>query len=143
MTQEFSFDEEAEFLDKLRDLVEDGVSQKNITVVSPYPLEKADEILDSPPSRLRFFTLIGAITGLIVGFAFTIYTVQSWPLITGGKPHIATPAFLIIAFELTILFGALASFVGFLLLAKLPQIKGIIAPKEYGNQFVILVESEE
>ena len=82
MTQEFLFEDKIEFLNKLQELVKRGVAQRDIMVMSPYPVEEADEILHSPPSRLRFFTLIGAITGLIVGFAFTmldhILSVASW-----------------------------------------------------------------
>jgi hypothetical protein len=90
---------------------------------------------------VRFFALGGGITGLVAGFAFTIYTVKSWPLITGGKPLVSTPAFLIIAYELTILFGALVSFFGFILLARLPALRKIFAPKEeFTNKFEILVK---
>jgi len=51
--------------------------------------------------------------------------------------------FLIIAFALTILFGALSTFLGFLLLSRLPSPRGIRSEVEYGNAFVILVEDGE
>jgi len=140
MKQEYWFDDENLFLDKLQELIKSGISKRDIKVVMPHPVHGIDEILHIPPSKLRLFTLIGAITGTITGFAFTIYTVLSWPLITGGKPLVSIPAFVIIAFELTILFGALASFSGFLILSKLPSVKRIISPKEYGNKFVILID---
>ena len=75
-----------------------------------------------PVSPVRIFTLVGAVFGCIVGFAFPIYTVYDWPLITGGMPLISIPAFVVIAFELTILFGAIGGMVGFLILARLPSI---------------------
>ena len=74
--------------------------------------------------------------------AFTIYTVLSWPLMVGGKPIVSIPAFVIIAFELTILFGALATLTGFLILAGLPSPKGIAGPEDYGNRFVLLVSEK-
>jgi len=142
MKQEFLFDKESDFLNKLQSLIESGVNKEDITVISPFPVREIDEILDSAPSKIKFFTLLGAITGLITGFAFTIYTVLSWPIITGGKPIISIPAFVIISFELTILFGALASFLGFLFFSKLPGLKQITSPVEYGNKFVIIVEGK-
>jgi hypothetical protein len=60
----------------------------------------------------------------------------------GGKPIVSIPAFVIIAFELTILFGALATLTGFLILAGLPSPKGIAEPQEYGNRFAIIVSEE-
>ncbi|MGZ8432659.1 MAG: quinol:electron acceptor oxidoreductase subunit ActD, partial [Candidatus Deferrimicrobiaceae bacterium] len=72
-----------------------------------------------------------------------ILTTLSWPLIVGGKPIVSVPPFLIIAFALTILFGALSTFAGFLLLSRLPSLQGIRSEEEYGNAFVILVEDGE
>jgi hypothetical protein len=140
---EYSYPSKAEFLNKLKELIEEGVSRKSISVFTPYPVHEAEELVKEPPSKLKYFTFLGAISGFIAGFAFTIYTALNWPLITGGKPFVSIPAYVIIAFELTILFGALASFAGFLLLAKLPSIKGITAPVEYGNDFVIIVSTPE
>ena len=86
----------------------------------------------------------GVTAGFLSGFAFTIYTVREWPqLITGGKPMVSLPPFTIIAFELTILFGAVVSFLGYLLLSGQPDLKNILDPEEYGNQFAILVEEQK
>ena len=95
------------------------------------------------PSKIKFFALTGAILGLVFGFAFTIYTVLSWPIITGGKPIISVPAFIIIAFELAILFGALASLLGFFFFSGLPGLKQIVSPVEYGDKFVIVIENKQ
>ena len=59
--------------------------------------------------------------GCFAGFALPIYTVLDWPLITGGKPLISIPPFVVIAFELTILFSAIAGVIGFLGLSGLPR----------------------
>jgi hypothetical protein len=89
---------------------------------------------------VRFFALAGAGAGTVTGFAFTILTMTSWPLIVGGKPIVSLPPFLIIAFALTILFGSLSTFLGFLFLARLPSIRTIRSGEDYGNAFVIIVE---
>ncbi len=142
MRREQTFDTAEELVKALKDLVASGTRPEDVQVVTPFHVEEVDEILRAPFSKLRFFTLIGALSGLIIGFAFTIYTVLSWPLMVGGKPIVSIPAFVIIAFELTILFGALATFTGFLLLAGLPSPEGISGRKEYGNRFAVLVEEK-
>jgi len=143
MSQHFVFDEKNVFLNKLRELLKSGVPQKNISVITPYHVHEVDEILVSAPSKLRIFTFAGALLGGIAGFAFPIYTTLSWKINVGGKPVVSIPAFVIIAFELTILFGALATFFGFLLFSKLPVLKQIIDPVDYDKQFVILVKNGE
>jgi hypothetical protein len=140
---EYIFDSQEQLLIKLRELVDGGVPREGIQVLSPHPIEEVDGILREPRSKVKYFTLFGALTGLFVGLAFTIYTVLSWPLMVGGKPIVSIPAFVIIAFELTILFGALATLTGFLLLARLPSPGGIVKPREYGNRFAIVVEGKE
>jgi len=101
----YSFDTREEFLAKLEELVESGVPKKNINTFTPYAVHQAEELLDHSQSPVRFFTGAGAVTGCIAGFAFTIYTVLSWPLVTGGKEVVSINAFIVIAYELMILFG--------------------------------------
>ncbi len=140
MSQKFTFSDKHDFLNKLEQLIHSGISPQQVSVVMPYHVHEVDELLKLPPSPLRFFALIGAITGTVTGFAFTIFTALHYKLITSGKPLISIPPFIIIAFALTILFGSLISFVGFLILSKLPSPKSIAAPEDYGNQFVIVVD---
>jgi len=125
--QHFKFDTKEEFLVKLEELVKSGVPKDNIETYTPYPVHETEHLVDDKPSPVRFFTAIGAVTGLFTGFAFTLYTVFDWPspMITGGKPLASIPAFMVIAYELTILFGVLATFVGFLHFAKVPVIASI------------------
>ncbi|UCF64153.1 MAG: DUF3341 domain-containing protein [bacterium] len=142
MKNQFKFDEKHKFLEKLEELVKSGISTKKINIFTPYPVHEAEEILKIKTSPLRFFTLIGALSGLLFGFFFTSWASMDWPIIRGGKPILSFPAFIIVAFELTILFGGVISFIGYLILSKLPNIKKIQTPEEYGNQFVIHIENE-
>ena len=137
--EKFAFDDQAKFLDKLKELLEAGVPAKKINIFTPYHVHGVEETLKLAQSRVRFFALFGALLGIIAGFAFTIFTVYHWPLITSGKPLISIPPFIIIAFATTILIGSLATFSGFLILAALPSPQNIVAPEEYGNRFVIIV----
>jgi len=138
--EKFAFDDQAGFLNKLKQLIDSGVSAKKISVFMPYHVHGVEEVLELHQSGVRFFALFGALLGTIAGFAFTIFTVYHWPIITSGKPLISIPPFIIIAFATTILIGSLITFGGFLILSALPSPKNIVSTEEYGNQFVILVE---
>lgn len=95
---------------------------QDLQALSPVPHHAIDEALEKPPSPVRVFTLIGCLLGGITGLVLTIATSLHYPLITGGKPIISFPPFLIITFELTILFGGLMTLGGMLLNARLPRV---------------------
>ncbi len=140
MKQEFLFDTYEELLKKWREIQKMGISKKDVEFHVPHPVHGFDEILETPPSKLRYFTLIGAVSGLLFGFWFTIWTAYDWPIITGGKPIASIPAYVVIAYELTILFGCVLSFLGFLFLARMPSVHNIMNAKDYGNKFVMIVD---
>ncbi len=95
----------------------------DLVVFTPVPRHELDHALHEPESPVRIFTLVGGLTGAASGFALGTWTSVDWPLITGGKPIISLPPFVIIAFELTILFGALATVLGLLVAARLPRMR--------------------
>ena len=109
-------------LDAIRKLRDKGFSE--LTVYTPVPVEEIEEEIEKvrPLSKVRLFTLVGALTGTATGFFLTIWTSLQWELVTGGKDPVSFPPFVIIAFELTILFGGLATLVAVLLLGKLPKL---------------------
>lgn len=95
---------------------------RHVTVFSPVPLHVVEEVLDQGPSPVRYFTLGGGLLGALTGMVLTIATSLHYPLITGGKPLVSVPPFLVIAFELAILFGALGTVLGLLLNIRLPHV---------------------
>jgi molybdopterin-containing oxidoreductase family membrane subunit len=100
---------------------------QTVSAYSPVPLEEFEEALTGhglPRSPVRLFTLVGALTGTVSGFALTIWSSLKWGLITGGKPVVSIPPFVVIAFELTILLGGLCTLLGLLVTARLPSVKG-------------------
>ncbi len=122
-----------------------GNNVGEVLVYSPTPNYAIDRALDMKISPVRTFTLVGGVLGCICGFALPIYTVLDWPLITGGKSLISIPAFVVIAFELTILFGAIAGLAGFLGLSGLPSLrrKAVEDPRFSNDRFGVLVTCEE
>ena len=91
----------------------------DLETYSPLPQHELEHALHRPQSPVRLFTLVGGLTGAAAGFALAIWTSLDWPLITGGKPIVSLPPFVIIAFEMTILFGALATVAGLFINARL------------------------
>jgi hypothetical protein len=114
---------------------------KRITVFSPVPSHELEHALHPSESPVRLFTLVGGLTGAATGFAFPTWTSLDWPLITGGKPIISMPAWVITAFELTILFGALSTVAGLFISARLPQrrLLQIYDPSFSSDRFGVLV----
>jgi len=107
----------------IRDLRAQGF--QDFTVYSPIPVEEIEAVVEEnrPVSPVRLFTLIGGLTGMITGFGLTIWSALKWGLVTGGKPVVSIPPFVIIAFELTILLGGLSTLLALLVLGKLPALR--------------------
>lgn len=97
----------------------------DLEVYTPAPIHEIEDVMerDRPVSRVRFFTLIGGLTGTVSGFVLTIWSAMQWGLVTGGKPIASIPPFVVIAFEMTILFGGLSTVLGMVLLAGLPRFR--------------------
>lgn len=114
-----SFEYVDDTVDAITDLRKAGF--KEITAYAPFPEHHIEHALGYDQSPVRVFTLVGALTGTATGFAFTAWSSMDWPLITGGKPILSIPAYVVIAFELTILFGALATVIGLFITGRLPD----------------------
>ncbi len=94
----------------IRELKEMGY--KDLTVYTPVPNEEVAEAVGHPVSPVRLWTLFGGITGAFLGFLMTIWMSLDYPMIVGGKPIPSWIPYVVIAFELTILFGAGATIAG-------------------------------
>ena len=82
---------------------------RDLVVHTPSPNHEIEEALEHKVSPVRLFTLIGGLTGCTAGFAMTIWMSHDWPLVVGGKTIGSIPPYVVIAFELTILMGALST----------------------------------
>ncbi len=136
-----SFDALDTTVDAITNLRAAGIN--GITAYAPFPEHHIEAALGYKESPVRVFTLVGGLTGAATGFAFTIFTVQDWPLLVGGKPLLSIPAFVVIAFELTILFGALATVIGLFILARIPKFQPHVVydPGYTSGRFGLFVEA--
>ena len=86
---------------------------------SPAPFEQIDEAMDERPSKVRIFTLVGGLTGVVTGFLMQIWMSWEWPIKVAGKAFASIPPYVIIGFELTILFGGILTLLGLLFVGRL------------------------
>ena len=77
----------------------------------PAPFPEVVAALGRPRSPIQYVTFPGALVGLLCGIALTAGTSLSWRLVTGGKPILSWPPFVIVIFELTVLVGSLTNLV--------------------------------
>ncbi|MCL6482056.1 MAG: DUF3341 domain-containing protein [Firmicutes bacterium] len=106
------------------------------------------EVAPPEKSPVRFFALWGGIAGTVLGFALAsfagikMHTYQG--LLVGGKPPVSVPAYIIIAFELTVLLGGLATLAGFLLFSRLPRGENVAgyAPEFSEDRFGVFIPCE-
>jgi molybdopterin-containing oxidoreductase family membrane subunit len=101
-----TFAEPAPAARAIRRLRERGFS---IRAVTPAPFPEVVAALGRPRSPIQWVTFPGALAGFFFGIALTAGTSLAWPLVTGGKPIVSVPPFVIVIFELTVLVGSLAN----------------------------------
>ena len=94
-------------------------------VFTPTSYHEIEHACGFGPSPVRWFTLFGAMTGTVTGFAMPLLMDWDWPVVVGGKmPGIySLPAYVVIGFEFTILFGAIATVLGVLTMCRMPNPK--------------------
>lgn len=94
---------------------------RDLTVYSPAAHKEINKALRQKPSPVRFYTFFGGLLGLVSGFSLAVYTALQWKFVVSGKPIIPWIPFVIVGFELLILFGVFASFAGLLIHSRLPR----------------------
>jgi len=90
---------------------------------TPYPVEEAAVALRFHKNRVPLVCLLGGLLGVTTAFLMeTWIAVWSYPLNIAGRPLFSWPAFIIPAYEWTILFAGLSAAFGMLALNGLPHI---------------------
>jgi hypothetical protein len=113
---------------------------EGLEILSPIPIHGIDEVLGPKKSVIKRFTLFGGIFGGLAGFSLAAGTAVLYAHPTGGRPIITIPPYLIITYEMTILFGILATVLGFLISARFPAIRErVYVPEAAVDKFVVTV----
>jgi len=95
---------------------------KKFDAYSPFPIEELAEAVGFHKNGVPLITLIGGLIGGLSGYLMQYWiSVVSYPLNVGGKPEHSWPAFIVVTFEMTILFAGLSAVFGMLALNGLPM----------------------
>jgi hypothetical protein len=115
-------------------------------VYTPFPIHGIDDALGIERSRLPIAAFFLGCCGLAFALWLQIYTLGiDWPMIIGGKPHIALPAFIPVSFELTVFFTAHGMVLTFLTISGLyPKTNTpVMDPRSTDDKFVMAIEVKE
>ncbi len=108
-----------EAVDKVHDHATHGLE-----VYAPCRVEELPAVMGRRKrSPVRWWTLIGGLSGLVGGFALAGGSALVQSLIVGGKHPISVVPYCIPMFEGTILIGSLANLIGMLIYTRLPRWK--------------------
>ncbi len=95
---------------------------RKLDAYSPFPIEELTETLHLHKNKLPLIVLAGGIVGGLTGFLMQYWiAVVYFPINIAGRPLNSWPSFIIITFELTILFASLSAVLGMMALCGLPM----------------------
>jgi hypothetical protein len=83
---------------------------KKFDVNTPYPVHGLSSKMKLKPSTLGYFALALGLSGAAIALLFMYWTMSiDYPMIIGGKPFFALPAFIPVTFEVTVLLASVGT----------------------------------
>lgn len=102
------FDTPDEIIHAAEKVTEEGY--KKYDVNTPYPIHGMDAAMKLKPSKLGYFALVFGLSGTFTALMLmTWMTAFDYPIVIGGKPFFALPAFVPIIFEVTVLAASVST----------------------------------
>jgi hypothetical protein len=93
-----------------------------IDAYSPFPVEGLAEAMGFHKNNVPLVVLIGGLVGGLSGYLMQYWiSAVCYPVNVGGKPYHSWPAFIVVTFEMTILFAGISCVLGMLALNGLPM----------------------
>jgi hypothetical protein len=122
---------------------------KKWDVHSPFPIHGIERAMGIGDSKLGWIAFFCAVTGAFGGFGLQYWIHRfAYPLLIGGKPMVAYPAYIPVTFEPGILFTAFGCILGMLVLNGLPRLYHALFRSENfrkatDNGFFISIEARD
>jgi len=121
---------------------------RRIETYTPFPVPEIEDIIRHR-NWLPLVVLICGATGTLTGYLLQTYiAVYDYPINVGGRPLHSWPSFVVIMFELTVLFAAFGAFFGTLIFNGLPRpyhpvgnARGFEAASQ--NRFYLAIEAAD
>ena len=136
------FEQAFEVVADIRKYEVPGVTVDDVRIKSPIEHPEIEDVLGERPTNIPKWAFGGGLFGFVFGFLFLAgaqanFTVQP----QGGKPVITIPSNLVLAYEMLILFGVLATLIGFIIGARLIRKRGPFYDKAVSlDQIGIVIE---
>jgi len=138
------YTKESNLLEAVKKLRDENIKIKD--VFTPYPVHGLDHALGLKRSGLPKTAFLAGTVGAIAGFGFQVWVfTNAYPINIGGKPYLAAPAFIPVAFECTVLFAAIAIVLAYLLKSNLGigANNKIYDERTTDDRFLVLLEVSE
>lgn len=123
-----------------------GFQQDELSVLSAFPFPHGVFPVKEPSVPLPWFTLLGALTGIVFGLLLTFGTSFLYPIKTGHMPVYPAPPYGIIAYE-TMMLAALTTTIGvfaaFILFQRFGQKKTLCDPAIFEGQIGLALFCKE
>ncbi|MCB0515408.1 MAG: DUF3341 domain-containing protein [Chitinophagales bacterium] len=135
------FDDEVPLLDAVGKLRHDGWHIHD--VLTPFPVHGLDPVLGLKETRLHTAGFVFGATGTAFALlAMTYISTVDWPNVFGGKPYFSLPAFIPIAFEVTVLFASVGMVITYYLRNRLSVFAHpeILEPRTSNDRFAIVFD---
>jgi len=117
-----------------------GISDREITVLSPQPMEDYEFGRRDKATWMWWIACGGGLVGMGTAFGLTWITEMSWPINVGGLPIFAWWPNMIILFELTMLGAIVATVVTLVVSARLGRGGGLYDPAVSDGKILVGVE---
>jgi hypothetical protein len=138
------FEDEHKMIHALEELKDKGIEV--FDCYTPFPVHGLDDLLKIKRTKLPIVTFFASSLGLGVALAFQYWvSVVTWPINVGGKPFNSLAAFIPVAFEITVLFGAFITIFAFLYRSSLfPKLNTVPIFREVTeNHFVVALDLKD
>lgn len=118
-------------------------------VHSPFPVHGMDKAMGIRKTRLPWFAFACGVTGVGSALLLQWWTnAYDYPYLISGKPYFSIPANIPITFELGVLAAAIGTFVGLLVLNRLPELYNPVFTRDRfakvtTDGFFIVVEASD
>ncbi|MEO8398400.1 MAG: quinol:electron acceptor oxidoreductase subunit ActD [Ignavibacteriaceae bacterium] len=123
---------------------------KKFDINTPYPVHGMDKAMGLKPTKLGFVTLFFGLSGASFILLFIFYAMAvDYPMVIGGKPFFAFPAYIPITFETTVLLAAISTVFGMIaVFFNLPKNNHPLLDTNYmdnvsSDKYGIVIEAED
>lgn len=120
-------------------------SLSDLDVLMPVPDHEILEAVKHPRSGVGWISLAGGFfLGSLGLTGWFLWTHTQWSLITGGKPAVSLPPFVVVLFEMTVLMTGICTLLGVFHLCRLAPFKKDPDhdPRVSEDHYVLLVNAE-